>query len=181
MGTESLNCPNCGAALHARSGEDAVVCAYCHSTIHITTQKITDSNRIASADDAALSPSVTERIQQLLREGQRIEAIKLYREQTQHSLKASKEAVDAVAESMGLGDSIARRSRWTCVGLVVGLLLWTALLVLTPAGVRWAVGLAFGEAVSGETLETLQVVCTLFLAFGPVAGLVVWASVGNRK
>ncbi len=82
MAAESLNCPNCGAALHARSREDAVVCAYCHSTIHVTTQGVTGSNRTASADDAALSPSVTEQIQQLLREGQRIEAIKLYREQT---------------------------------------------------------------------------------------------------
>jgi len=131
-----------------------------------------------SADGVALPLVATERIQQFLREGQRIEAIKVYREETNQPLKASKEAVESMAESMGMdGGGVARGS---CVGAVVGFLLWMVVLVLTPAGVERAVALVFEDALSGDAVETLQVVGTLFLVLGPVARMPVWVGVRSE-
>lgn len=180
MGTESLSCPNCGAALRVGVRDSVVTCGYCHSTIRLTTQGPAESVLTAQSSDAiALSPSVTEQIKALLKEGRRIEAIKLYREETKGTLKASKDAVDAMAASMGIEFRRAGGSRWSCVGLVAAFLLWAGGLALTPAGVGWMAELIFEDSLSREMVEMLQVGVTLLLALGPVAGLIVWASVGG--
>jgi hypothetical protein len=179
MGTESLNCPNCGATLQAGLKENTVRCLYCHSVIRITTTGAGKSILMAeSADGVSLSSVATEQIQQLLRERRRIEAIKVYRDETNQPLKASKEAVESMAERMGIDGGGAARG--SCLGGVIGFLLWMAVLVLTPAGVERAVALVFEDALSGDAVETLQGVGTLFLVLGPVAGMPVWANVGRE-
>ncbi|MBU1878033.1 MAG: hypothetical protein KJ734_03695, partial [Chloroflexi bacterium] len=130
-----------------------------------------------------LSPEVEPEIERLLRAGQRIAAIKLYREHTDVSLKQAKDAVDAIGTSIGLpAPSHGAMSSWSCViwagALVAGFLLWMVVLVLAIEGVGYGVRLLFGDTWSAAWGEMVQVCTGFFLVFASIAGFIMW---GNAR
>ncbi len=90
---ESVNCPHCGAPVKVATKQGLVTCQYCGSSLKVTLDGVvTRETEKVYAGHEALIPS----IQQLLDRGRKIEAIKLYREQTGAGLKEAKEAVEAI-------------------------------------------------------------------------------------
>jgi hypothetical protein len=92
---QSFECPNCGGSLPAGAGSGIITCRYCGSTIKTDDLK-GDSGR------GELPPAARDEIEGLLRKGDRIEAIKVYRRHVQGTLKESKDAVEGMAREMGL-------------------------------------------------------------------------------
>lgn len=64
-----------------------------------------DSGEPLSPSAASLDPGLTDNVQQLARQGQKIQAIKKYREATGASLKTSKDAIEAWMNSQGISRS----------------------------------------------------------------------------
>ncbi|MBD3276981.1 MAG: hypothetical protein GF388_01665 [Candidatus Aegiribacteria sp.] len=90
----SLECPNCGADLKAgRSGTE--VCRYCGSTLELGGKEPKSGDGRLSTDDIG-------QIEDNLRNGNKIEAIKIYRRATSASLKQSKLAVESMARNIGV-------------------------------------------------------------------------------
>ncbi|OPL19800.1 MAG: hypothetical protein AVO35_02160 [Candidatus Aegiribacteria sp. MLS_C] len=71
-----------------------MTCPYCGSVISTD-----DGGR---GDDKHLPPEARHEIEQLLRDGKRIEALKLHRKHIPGSLKESRLAVESMAREMGL-------------------------------------------------------------------------------
>lgn len=182
MDTESLHCPNCGAALPLEGQERVVVCSYCQSTVRIAVEGASGAVlATAVAPEPELPEEVEAEILQLLREGQRIQAIRLYLQHKEVSLKEAKDAVDAMGKRIGMTFSDASGSLWPCVGIVVGFLLWMALIALTPAAVERGLLLLFEKSLPPGRVETIQVLTTLFLVVLSIAVFIVWLNVRNRK
>ena len=98
---QSFECPNCQATLDYNSQTEAVTvrCTYCGSTVIVP-----DSLR-KMRGQAAEQPQVLAEIVQLVQNGRKIEAIKLFRETFNVGLKEAKDVVDAIArhEDIHLG------------------------------------------------------------------------------
>ncbi len=150
--TMLLICPACGAPLDPQPNQATVKCAYCgNSTILPSSMRSPISHgdiaTSASGFDANSMLNQTTRMKEvveLVRNGKKIEAIKLFRELTGTDLKEAKEAVEAIeagkpfamnvgsqVSSANIGSGItidARNSklgRWIGCGvvlLVVGIL-----------------------------------------------------------
>lgn len=161
---ESLNCPNCGAALQVEPGASVVTCTYCNSTIR--TAEIAPP-----AGPGALTAEHVEEIRQLLRQGQRIEAIKRYRQYSDVGLKEAKDAVDALAEEMGI--TFQESSGWSCWVLVVGFLLWIAALAVTPILVDQGLR---ALQVTEPWVGLAQFAVMALVVVVPIVGFFVWAS-----
>ncbi|MCP4543168.1 MAG: hypothetical protein GY832_39140 [Chloroflexi bacterium] len=181
MSTESLHCPNCGAALRIENNANVVECTYCHSTVRIATDGSGESIlTIDGSQEDSLPPEVVEKIEQLLREGQRIEAIKVYRQHTNIALKEAKDAVDALGERIGVTfDSSA--SGWSCRAMVLGFLLWMGLVGSVPILVGKGFQLAFGDSILPEWVEGIQAVSGLCAIWVSIVGFIVWANVSNGE
>lgn len=82
---KSAKCENCGAG----ASPGAVVCAYCGTTF------VTAAPGVPGPTSGA-SPEVV----RLIRAGQKIEAIKVYRDATKCGLKEAKDAVEAVERTL---------------------------------------------------------------------------------
>jgi hypothetical protein len=97
MAITGMNCPNCGAAVDF-AGSTRANCSFCKSQLYLTDAGVKATSAL---NDLMENQPVTlgvdrDRIQQLVREGKKIEAIKLVREQTDLSLKEAKDAVEAI-------------------------------------------------------------------------------------
>jgi DNA-directed RNA polymerase subunit RPC12/RpoP len=88
---ESFECPNCQATLDydAQSQALTVRCTYCGSTVIVP-----DSLRNQRSSRNA--PEVLAEVVQLVQNGRKIEAIKLFRERFSVGLKEAKDVVDAI-------------------------------------------------------------------------------------
>lgn len=105
----SFECPNCGGSLPGRGREGLVTCPYCGSAVMTH-----DSNE---GDSVHLPAEARAEIEELLRRGKRIDAIKLYREHVSGTLKESKLAVESIAGEMGLKAGGA-----SCTAVLAGIL-----------------------------------------------------------
>lgn len=82
---KSAKCENCGAGV----SPGAVGCAYCGTTF------------VTAAPGAPSAPSgANPEVVRLIREGNKIGAIKVYREATKSSLLDAKNAVDAIERTL---------------------------------------------------------------------------------
>jgi ribosomal protein L7/L12/DNA-binding beta-propeller fold protein YncE/DNA-directed RNA polymerase subunit RPC12/RpoP len=106
--SQTFQCPNCGAPLDYDGGLAPVIrCPYCKSTVVVPEELHTarsDKSTFASTAGAALDdllhPEQIARLREignLVRQGQKIEAIKLYREVFGTGLKEAKDAIDQLA------------------------------------------------------------------------------------
>jgi len=99
----SLNCPTCGAPLQYDGGPDrSLLCRHCGNTILVPEefQSETAGARPQSLDLNTLLAQAGQwgEVARLVRDGQKIEAIKLYRELTGAGLKEAKTAIEQLAE-----------------------------------------------------------------------------------
>jgi ribosomal protein L7/L12 len=97
MPVNDMECPNCGAQVNFGGGTRAT-CSFCRSQLYLTDEGVKASSVL---NDLLQNPPITrsvdvERVQQLVNEGKKIEAIKLVREQTGLGLKEAKDAVEAI-------------------------------------------------------------------------------------
>ena len=90
----SYECPNCGGSLPADCSGRVVTCSFCGSSVRIGEDPGDNRNE--------LSEDVRDDISELLRNGRKIDAIKLYRKHVTASLKESKLAVESMARELGL-------------------------------------------------------------------------------
>lgn len=181
MSTESINCPNCGASLQVDHDKDVVVCSYCNSSIQI---KKTDSSTNLVMIDSAISevsPETMEEIKKLLQGGKKIEAIKVYRGETDKSLKQSKQAIESISEELGLKNPPSPASTSSCVLLVVILLIWAVLLVLTPLLVGKILESIYGDSMSPKTVNNYQALSGVAAVVLSIAGFIIWASRSKKK
>ncbi len=107
MVSQTLQCPNCGAALnYTGSGDMIMRCPYCSSGV-IVPFELRDAARQAEPPDPApghvmpsfINPAQIAKIQEISRlahQGEKIEAIKLYREVFDVGLKEAKDAVEQI-------------------------------------------------------------------------------------
>lgn len=122
MAVESLDCPNCGAALPAGSA-GTVICRFCRSTVRLSG--------VGETPPASV-PDVGDRVRRLLEERRTLEAIRLYRDSRACTLKEARDGVAATAAEMGLTLGSGRPSGMTCPVLSAGALAWLALMILLP-------------------------------------------------
>ncbi len=177
MSTESLQCLNCGAALRIENDENLVSCGYCHSTIRVAPEGVGESIlTIDGSPETSMPPEVVEEIERLLRDGQRIAAIKVYRQQTKVSLKEARDAVDAQGEGIEVTFAKGSASKWGCAVLVLGFLLWMGFISLIPIGVGKGLRLAFGDSISASSLEGIQALSGLCAIVVSVVVFVLWAN-----
>jgi len=77
-------------------------------------------------DSGRIPPEARNEIERLLHEGKKIEAIKVYRNHSDATLKQAKEAVESVASGMGI------KSATGCLTLVLLLIVWIGFVVAMP-------------------------------------------------
>jgi ribosomal protein L7/L12/sugar lactone lactonase YvrE/DNA-directed RNA polymerase subunit RPC12/RpoP len=107
--SDTFQCPNCGAPLDIDRGGDPVIrCPYCSSGVvvpeNLRAHTLFSPNQAEIGDEILqdlLQPETLGKIQEikrLVQSGQKIEAIKQYREVFKTSLKEAKEAVEQLAD-----------------------------------------------------------------------------------
>lgn len=103
---DDMDCPNCGAPVDFAGGS-RTTCAYCRSQLYLTDGEVKAESVLndlledrSVTRSAATTPGVSDvnldEIAELLLQNKKIEAIKLYREQTGLGLKEAKDAVEAI-------------------------------------------------------------------------------------
>jgi len=103
--TKLLICPACGAPLDPQPGEVTIKCGYCGNSVVLPQSMrapVSHGNFATSSRGFDLNSVVGQaarikEVVELVRAGNKLEAIKLYREITGKDLKESKDAVEAIA------------------------------------------------------------------------------------
>ena len=102
MPVQNLECPNCGAPIDF-AGSVTTTCPFCNSHLELTDEGVKTAGTLsAGAPSVRVEPPAgppgidQEQIRQLVRDGNKIRAIKLYREQTGAGLRDAKDAVEAI-------------------------------------------------------------------------------------
>ncbi len=93
---ELFKCPACGAALAIPSGQRFMKCTYCRSSVIVPGAEGT-----ATEGAEALAAGM-DKVMQLATAGNKIIAIKLFRQMTQAGLAECKRAVDAIARGQAV-------------------------------------------------------------------------------
>lgn len=89
---QELSCPNCGAPLDFTNDGDTVVqCLYCQTKVIVP-----ESLRASVRPSTPTVPLDLQKVTELLRAGNKIAAIKLYKDSTGSSLKEAKLAVEGM-------------------------------------------------------------------------------------
>ncbi|MCP4357352.1 MAG: hypothetical protein GY796_04955, partial [Chloroflexi bacterium] len=112
----ALKCPSCTASLPYDGRSETIRCDYCDTTIIVPESMQAGASRPGVVGDE--EPATAEQIHKILglvRQGKKIEAIKLYRETFDVSLKEAKDVVDhlghgqptAVYTTTGMGTAVA--------------------------------------------------------------------------
>ncbi|HLB47827.1 MAG TPA: hypothetical protein VJL59_12540, partial [Anaerolineales bacterium] len=104
--TQSFNCPHCNAPLDYEGGDLTVRCPYCSSSVIVpeslraAPQNVTPhapSLPVVGMDSLLSQAARLKEVARLIRSGNKIEAIKIYRETFDVSLTEAKDAVDKMA------------------------------------------------------------------------------------
>ena len=97
MTVNDLQCPNCGAQVDF-AGRTQATCSFCQSKLYLEDDGVKVHSALSDLLEGKPAPSGVDvdQIQQLLRDGKKIDAIKLVREQTGLGLKEAKDAVEAI-------------------------------------------------------------------------------------
>ena len=98
MAVNDMSCPNCGAPVDF-AGSIRAICSFCRSQLYLTDDGVKASSVLSDLlENQPVTRGVDlDRVRQLAHAGQKIEAIRLLREQTDLGLKAAKDAVEAIA------------------------------------------------------------------------------------
>ncbi|MFN8598082.1 MAG: ribosomal protein L7/L12 [Anaerolineae bacterium] len=96
MALESMTCPNCGAKVEFPTGASTTTCKFCNSTLRLLPQ-VVSVGAPNSEPDPYRNLADLPQIKDLLAKGRRMEAIRLYMEQTGASLKEARTAIEKIA------------------------------------------------------------------------------------
>jgi uncharacterized Zn finger protein (UPF0148 family) len=177
----TFNCPSCGAPLEHPGNADTVPCPYCRNSVIVPAELRSKTSRRrapAGLGKDALTPEQLAEVKRHLSEGQKIEAIKVYRQATLAGLKEAKDAVEAIeASDPELKDrprtaSLSNRSsqvKTRIAVILVGLFFLGIAsifpLVFFPMGIQaWQAGEHGGAIVA---------------FFGAVVWAVIWGGIGG--
>jgi ribosomal protein L7/L12 len=97
MAVNDLQCPNCGAPVDFAGGTQTT-CSFCRSQLYLSADSVKVSSVLSDLLEGKPAPEGidVQQIQELVRAGKKIEAIKLVRAQTGLGLKEAKDAVEAI-------------------------------------------------------------------------------------
>ena len=97
MAVNDLQCPNCGAQVDF-AGRTQATCSFCQSKLYLEGDGVKVHSALSDLLEGKPAPVGVDvdQIQQLVRAGKKIEAIKLVRQQTGLGLKEAKDAVEAI-------------------------------------------------------------------------------------
>lgn len=150
---KTFHCPNCHAALDYEGGTAPTVrCQYCNSTVIVPAELRTTAHPeqpISNLSITQQQANLTE-ITRLLQAGNKIAAIKIYRETFNTGLKEAKDGVEAIEEGLALAEivispittsnviitrsTISRPLLGCIIAFVVLTVIGSILLVLIPIG-----------------------------------------------
>ena len=156
---EPLKCPSCTASLDYDGRSETMRCTYCGTTIIVPESLKTPSATLGTLGDEDPTQAATiHKILRLVQEGQKIEAIKLYRETFGVSLAEAKDAV----ERLERGDptaitstTIATVGATTAATTGCGCLL-PLIILLVVVGVGFAIFYAQSPAQVDSILQSLS-------------------------
>jgi hypothetical protein len=90
---EALDCPNCGAPLNVKPGDEITFCEYCNSSIRIKTHADTGEHQ---TEHTEIPPELLNEIKQLILSGKKAEAVEIY----QKEAGVDKEVAEKIVESI---------------------------------------------------------------------------------
>jgi ribosomal protein L7/L12/DNA-directed RNA polymerase subunit RPC12/RpoP len=94
---ETFNCSTCGAPLTISGDSATIRCPYCSNTV-IVPETLRGGSPDPTPVNSAPDPAQIQEIIAIARSGNKIEAIKRYRQLTEVGLKEAKDTVEALAE-----------------------------------------------------------------------------------
>jgi hypothetical protein len=134
----TFNCPACGAPLEYPGVGETVPCPYCRNSVIVPQELRSHAPEGAAARKAAahtaagadqtvpgLTPEQLAQVKRYLHDGQKIEAIKVYRQATSVGLKEAKDAVEAIAAGdpeLKMNPQTAKSTGATIGSRIVGIL-----------------------------------------------------------
>jgi len=103
MAFESMECPNCGAKIEFPADATSTTCKFCNSVLRLKAEVVAshDAIDLDPNEDPYRNLADMEQIKQLLRDGHKYEALRLYMQQTGASLKEAQKAIEGAAEAAG--------------------------------------------------------------------------------
>lgn len=149
---ESLNCPNCGAPLNLKPGDEITFCSYCNSSIRIYKHEETGEH---SATHTEIPPSLINEVKQLILSGKKSEATEMY----QKAANIGKPEAEKIIESFlrGITNKIILNRPLNAKGILFGVFF---LLIIFSAGYALFSGTAKGGVV--------QVICWMVMFFSVI-------------
>jgi len=104
--TQNFNCPNCGAPLDYKGGDDKTIrCPFCNNSVIVPEElrapsatPLVEMGALGNLGNLVGEAAQLKEIAELARSGNKIQAIKLYRELTNADLVTAKNTVEAIAE-----------------------------------------------------------------------------------
>ena len=167
MRITSIDCPNCGAPVPVAERQAAAICIYCNASLRLAAaQAASGSGSAAGAPAEApasvsdVDPQVAAQVKQMVVDGQRAEAVKLYAQQAGLSEAEAEAAVDRIIT--GVLMEMTQHLPLNLGGTLVGLGLMAACAALAA----WAIW----RAANGQPAALLWVLPAL----AALAGLLLW-------
>jgi len=99
----TFNCSTCGASLTPPGdGTPSMSCPFCNSSVTIPAELRVSAHKRQADDNSSRKKAILHELMRLVGSGNKIGAIKLYREQFDTSLTQAKEAIDALDDGKGI-------------------------------------------------------------------------------
>jgi hypothetical protein len=102
---ESLDCPNCGAPLDVKPGQEITVCQYCSSSIRIHME---DGDSETAVPKTEVSPETMKQVKGLILSGNKGDAVELYRQEADISKEDAVKAVSQIYDTISAGIMLNR-------------------------------------------------------------------------
>jgi uncharacterized Zn finger protein (UPF0148 family) len=94
---DALTCPNCGAPLNLKQGEEITFCQYCNSNVRISKHEETDEH---TATHARIDHEIINNIRQLILEGKKAEAVEMYQNAAHIGKEEAERAIESVEKAL---------------------------------------------------------------------------------
>jgi len=92
---ESLDCPNCGAPLDVKPGQEFTVCQYCDSSIRIHMDMDENDKAVPRTE---VSAEIMNKVKELVLSGKRDEAVEMYSHEANISKEEALKAIGVIYE-----------------------------------------------------------------------------------
>jgi DNA-directed RNA polymerase subunit RPC12/RpoP len=171
---DTFHCPTCSAPLEYSGSGSLVRCPYCNNSVivpeELRSKKSASHPEASAPGQTFISAEKMENISQLLRAGQKIEAIKIYRQATNLGLKEAKDAIDA----MEISDPVLRAKPPTKTAQSRLIAIAIGLFFLAIASIFPIVFIP----ISIESWQAQQYAGAVLSFLGAVIWAVVWGGIG---